>query len=215
MDNSKNKIIINNDVLHIEVKSINEEINTLINEVINKAINEVINGIIETLIDKNESEEIDKCPICFDNINNDDDKKILNCGHIFHKYCIDCWNKINPTCPYCRKYVNNFFKCSLKTKLIYKKCKIFLYENKFSKIIIKIYSLFGREIKQYIIPTTFIKVIERKNNICEFYFKKTTNSKIIKYIFKFNNNNITSIFTSEINNVFKKYLDFYKSTQDF
>ena len=68
--------------------------------------------------------------------------------------------------------------------------------------------------KQYIIPTTFIKFIEIQNNICDFYFKKTTNSKIKKYTFKFNNNNITSIFSYEIKNIFKKYLDFYKSTQN-
>ena len=221
MDNSKNKNYVISDVLHIEVKSIND----IINEVINKAINEVINGIygiIDTVIDKNETEdkypicneveEIDKCPICFDNLSND--IKILNCGHTFHKSCIDYWVKINPTCPYCRKYINNFFNCTLINKFIYKKCKIFLDENKFSKIIINIYSLFGKLIKQYIIPTTFIKIIERKNNLCEFYFKKTTNSKIKKYTFKFNNNNITSIFTYEINNVFKKYLEFYKSIQN-
>ena len=165
-------------------------------------------------IENNEQIEIEEyiCVICFDDLDNN--KKILTCGHTFHNNCIDTWTKINPICPYCRKYIKNSFNCNLKTKYISKKCIIFIDETKFSKIIIEIYPLLGGKTTKYIIPTTFVQYIETKNNICNFYFKKTNNSKINKYILKFNDKNISSIFSYEINNLFKKYLDFYKSIQN-
>ena len=48
------------------------------------------------------------CMICFDILdNNDNDNPIIkiNCGHIFHIYCIETSYKYNKDtkCPYCRK----------------------------------------------------------------------------------------------------------------
>ena len=53
----------------------------------------------------------EECSICFEEITNNN-LKTLNCGHIFHKNCIDSWLKINPICPYCREYTNKYFECS-------------------------------------------------------------------------------------------------------
>ena len=40
--------------------------------------------------------------------------KSLNCGHIYHKKCIDSWIKKNPSCPYCRKFFVNKIPCYIK-----------------------------------------------------------------------------------------------------
>ena len=45
----------------------------------------------------------DKCPICTEEF--EDINKIiqLKCNHIFHKECIEHWEKIKNSCPLCRK----------------------------------------------------------------------------------------------------------------
>ena len=35
-----------------------------------------------------------------DEINDTKNRKILNCGHIFHKECIDSWTKLNFHVPF-------------------------------------------------------------------------------------------------------------------
>jgi|GEM_PF-4473999 len=52
----------------------------------------------------------DSCSICIDPIEEEGDKKIKvlkDCGHIFHKTCINEWIVINPTCPLCRTIVKS------------------------------------------------------------------------------------------------------------
>lgn len=39
------------------------------------------------------------CPICFECLSTD--LFTTKCGHVFHKSCMDKWNK--DTCPYCRQ----------------------------------------------------------------------------------------------------------------
>lgn len=41
-----------------------------------------------------------ECSICYEEITNNASK--LDCGHIYHKECIDKWLQVNSTCPYCR-----------------------------------------------------------------------------------------------------------------
>ena len=42
------------------------------------------------------------CNICFDDYHEDNNARLLRCGHFFHKTCIDKWFKTNNTCPVCR-----------------------------------------------------------------------------------------------------------------
>lgn len=41
------------------------------------------------------------CPICL-NDNNEEFVQLNECGHIFHKNCIDTWGRTTRTCPNCR-----------------------------------------------------------------------------------------------------------------
>ena len=47
--------------------------------------------------------ECNECPICLEELNINEIQK-LECGHIFHKLCINEWGKKKPICPLCRKY---------------------------------------------------------------------------------------------------------------
>ena len=175
---------------------------------------------IENLSEDDDNDEEDDelydfedCSICFEKMNNED-IIVLNCGHKFHKYCIDSWIKINPICPYCREYMSDHFECSIKTNFLSKKCKIYVDENKFSNIIIDVYTAFiDKPTKQYIIPTTFIKSVENKDKYCFLYFKESNKSNPIKYTFKFSNSNKASQLTDKITKIFDKFYDFYKSSQ--
>jgi ankyrin repeat protein len=46
-------------------------------------------------------EEEQECPVCFDSLNQDN-SKILICGHGFCVDCISKWDNMNGTCPLCR-----------------------------------------------------------------------------------------------------------------
>lgn len=43
------------------------------------------------------------CYICFDPYKPKELKRVLKCGHVFHKKCIDKWLKHKSSCPECRK----------------------------------------------------------------------------------------------------------------
>jgi len=53
----------------------------------------------------------EKCVICLDNYEHGTYKRVLKCGHVFHKKCVDRWFcKLSEydkdlTCPICRKKV--------------------------------------------------------------------------------------------------------------
>ena len=48
----------------------------------------------------------EKCNICYQHFKVGEYKRNLpQCGHFYHKKCIDKWLKINPRCPICRNYL--------------------------------------------------------------------------------------------------------------
>lgn len=47
-----------------------------------------------------------ECSICLSQYIENDNVNRLECNHNFHKECIEEWLHINPTCPLCRKVIN-------------------------------------------------------------------------------------------------------------
>jgi hypothetical protein len=43
-----------------------------------------------------------QCPICIMDYEDDEDVRVLGCGHYIHKECVDQWFTLNFTCPICR-----------------------------------------------------------------------------------------------------------------
>ena len=67
---------------------------------------------------------MEPCSICFEDIN-ENDKKTINCNHVYHEKCIEKWFSINHQCPLCRKskfdksmeeFKDDYYKNSLKIK---------------------------------------------------------------------------------------------------
>jgi hypothetical protein len=44
-----------------------------------------------------------ECPICFESMDDANNVKCCNCGHSFHKNCLDEWLMTKKTCPFCRE----------------------------------------------------------------------------------------------------------------
>lgn len=55
------------------------------------------------VIDRVDIENEEECPICYDELNEENIVVIIKCGHIFHKKCINRWLNQNFSCPICRK----------------------------------------------------------------------------------------------------------------
>ena len=47
-----------------------------------------------------------ECIICLEEYNNRDNIIKLECGHIYHKKCVEDWFKINSNCPNCRNSIH-------------------------------------------------------------------------------------------------------------
>ena len=57
---------------------------------------------------ENKNEQFEKCVICMEKYEINDEVKTLPCIHIFHKDCIDHWFKAgNDSCPICKNKINN------------------------------------------------------------------------------------------------------------
>ena len=56
----------------------------------------------ESLVLKKKQQD---CSICLANIQKGESLRKLNCGHIFHKSCLDGWLKLKAICPLDRKKV--------------------------------------------------------------------------------------------------------------
>ena len=58
---------------------------------------------IDHMVIIDDIEEEEGCPICYDELNNENIVVIIKCGHIFHKNCINRWLNQNFSCPICRR----------------------------------------------------------------------------------------------------------------
>ncbi|CAD8091398.1 unnamed protein product [Paramecium sonneborni] len=52
--------------------------------------------------EKNQTQKVQECSICLIEIQKSDQKGILQCCHIFHKMCLQEWQKKSKNCPICR-----------------------------------------------------------------------------------------------------------------
>ena len=58
--------------------------------------------------EENKNEQFQKCVICMEKYQINDEVKTLPCFHIFHKDCIDQWLKAgNDSCPICKNKINH------------------------------------------------------------------------------------------------------------
>lgn len=46
-----------------------------------------------------------ECTICFENMDQKD-MVLTNCGHVYHKHCLEAWQRRNPECPQCKRKTN-------------------------------------------------------------------------------------------------------------
>ena len=49
--------------------------------------------------------EREKCVICYENFEDEEEVKSLPCIHLFHSDCIYTWLKDTPSCPICKTSV--------------------------------------------------------------------------------------------------------------
>lgn len=61
-------------------------------------------------------EDKEECSICYND--EKENEVILCCGHSFCEECIKSWEKINKTCPLCRKDIKKINKKSLKKEYV-------------------------------------------------------------------------------------------------
>lgn len=47
------------------------------------------------------------CTVCSETYKTGEYKRKLNCGHTFHKKCVDKWLKVHFRCPLCRQVVGS------------------------------------------------------------------------------------------------------------
>lgn len=66
------------------------------------AKSDVIDKIKEFKITKEQLETYDKCNVCLEEFEENDECRLLPCQHAYHKPCIDHWLSINKICPVCR-----------------------------------------------------------------------------------------------------------------
>lgn len=52
-----------------------------------------------------QSESVEQCAICIENVETGAVVGKLACGHTFHHGCICKWVSVKPNCPYCRRAV--------------------------------------------------------------------------------------------------------------
>lgn len=85
----------------------NETAASIAKNVANAKVKEVFEKYTNKKSSKAEIEDFKnfECPICLDAVNKSKESKTLNCGHKFHKECINGWLKTSKICPFCKAEV--------------------------------------------------------------------------------------------------------------
>ncbi|XP_060662055.1 E3 ubiquitin-protein ligase RNF149-like [Drosophila nasuta] len=55
-----------------------------------------------------------RCGVCLENYTTSDAIFTGQCGHLFHKMCLDQWHTQTKTCPICRKQNQSYFQIYLE-----------------------------------------------------------------------------------------------------
>jgi len=60
-------------------------------------------------------QDVFECGICRDDLKNEEDIVVAlqNCGHIYHKICIQNWQKRQNNCPFCKQRINGLLQIFL------------------------------------------------------------------------------------------------------
>ena len=122
----RRRLILLNEQINHNLNNLGEDENIInanfnfLNEDINANNNneELINNLPVFKVDEkfmeksqkedNKNENFEKCVVCMEKYQINDDIKTLPCFHIFHKECIEQWLKAGKdTCPICKNKVNN------------------------------------------------------------------------------------------------------------
>tara|TARA_A100001015_G_C15006654_1_gene721016 strand:+ start:904 stop:1419 length:516 start_codon:yes stop_codon:yes gene_type:complete len=124
-----------------------------------------------------------ECSICLDVVENNDFVKLINCKHIFHKSCIDEWQKINNTCPLCRKNISNYYR--VKTSSYFRKINniaeikencVIIYKTNKNIEEIGIENIRNQEVN-FILEYFKVKTMKVEKNCIKIYYMELTNNK--------------------------------------
>ena len=95
----------------IQVGWIFDDYDTVISNTVNEKYSEkeennnIINKMPSFLFKNNNNEKMYNCVVCMCEIEENEECKKLECGHIFHSGCIDSWLKRTLECPMCRNEI--------------------------------------------------------------------------------------------------------------
>lgn len=82
-----------------------EQLIQLDNTIIKKGLNEEEMKQFPVQVYLKEFDGLCSCSICISECESGEITRKLNCGHKFHRDCIDTWLSENITCPVCKKYL--------------------------------------------------------------------------------------------------------------
>ena len=141
-----------------------------------------------------EVKEAEECSICLEELDSMP-LRILQCGHKFHRECVDIWLNRYYTCPYCREYEKNI---DLDCYWLWLKPYGLSWFNKFFKYKYTLrgnYIILKRKNKRYRLNLGYVKTIRTRRK---------------KLIFKFRDNKNIAFWFENVHipfNALKKYMN--------
>ena len=96
-----------------------QQSNQLLESILSNMINEGLEntesvGVSEAAMENlrnnanvvNDSETVQQCSICLENINSGESRASLPCNHVFHLSCVERWCMSHNSCPLCRRHID-------------------------------------------------------------------------------------------------------------